>query len=280
MGIVDNIFGSGNGSDAADAVVDAANIEANYRKMALEYLKEREAIPQQYREEAIGQLGAFAGLGGADAQAQQEQAIELARSSPLYKAIMGTREQGEEAILRQASATGGLRSGSTSEALYDYNTQLGNQALLTAYNQQQQQLGRLAGLPSLAPSIAEQTVGIGETLGAGAVGAARTEQAGQQQTIDNLLGLGALGLKAYSAFSDIRLKEDIQLVGKRHGYNWYVWKWNKQAEKLGLFGYEAGYMAHEINEVLPDAISEKNGYAVIDIRKVERETKREVQWQL
>ena len=85
----------------------------------------------------------------------------------------------EEAIMRHASATGGLRSGNVQEAMYDYNTQLQNQALLQSYNQQLQGLQGLAGLPSYAPQIASGMAGVGQTLGQGVSGAGQTIAQGQ-----------------------------------------------------------------------------------------------------
>jgi hypothetical protein len=130
----------------------------------------------------------------------QQDLIQQARTSPLYGAMMGGREAGEEAIMRRAGATGGLRSGNVQEAMYDYNTQLQNQALLQSYNQQLQGLQGLAGLPSYAPQIASGMAGVGQTLGAGITGAGTSRAQGQVasgqawqqglQGISNIIGSG------------------------------------------------------------------------------------------
>ena len=100
--IVGGIFG---GDDAADAATDAANIQAQAQREALAYLKETEAIPQAFREEGLKRLGGLYGLEGG--VGSQQELIDQAQLSPLYQAIMGTQQAGEDAILRQASATGG-----------------------------------------------------------------------------------------------------------------------------------------------------------------------------
>ena len=63
----------------------------------------------------------------------QGQLIQDAQGSPLYAAIMGTQQAGEQAILRNQSATGGLRGGGTIGKLTDYGQQTANRALLDSF---------------------------------------------------------------------------------------------------------------------------------------------------
>jgi hypothetical protein len=65
----------------------------------------------------------------------QEELISEAENSALYRAIMGGRDAGEEAILRNASATGNLRSGGTITDLAEFNRDLENRALLSGYEE-------------------------------------------------------------------------------------------------------------------------------------------------
>lgn len=257
MGFVGDMFGGG-GGDAADAAIRGSEIEAQYMREALDYLKETEEVPQQFREGALSRLGGIYGLEGGEGS--QQELIDQAIASPLYGAIMGGREAGEESILRSAAATGGLRSGNVQEALYDYNTQLQNQALLESYNQQLQGLQGLAMLPSGAGQIAQYTGQIGTTLGQGQIAAAQAQQAGQQQGFGNIMGLGQLGLSAYSSgmFSDRRLKKSIKYVGTVRGWNWYTWTWNVVAEKMGLVGNCQGCMADEVYAEEPEAVVMKD----------------------
>jgi len=166
------------------------------QREALEYLKEREQLPQQFREGALGRIAGLYGLEGGEGS--QEELISQARLSPIYEAILSSRDAGEESILRNRSVTGGLRSGASIGDLTNYNQQLENQALLTAYNQQLQGLQGLAMLPSNAGAIAQQIGGIGQTLGQGTMAAGQTRAqgtmaAGQAQA--NMFG-GLAGLVA------------------------------------------------------------------------------------
>lgn len=256
-GIVKSIFG---GDDAADAAKDAAEIQAQAQQQALEYLKETERIPQQFREQALLGLGGLYGLEGGEGS--QQELIDRAKMSPLYRAILGTGEAGEEAILRRAAATGGLRSGDVQSALYDHTQQLQNRALLESYNQQVQGLSGLAGLPSRAGEIAQYTAGIGQTLGQGQIAAAQAEQAGLGLGINTLLGVGQI------AFSDRRLKEGVIKIGESGGLNIYAWQWNDEAADLGLTGDGFGVMADEVERILPNAVSEYQGYKVVDYGQI------------
>lgn len=254
--------------EAAEASLRGAGIQAAGQTEALEYLKEREEIPQQFREEALLGLGGLYGLEGGTGD--QQELIDRAISSPLYQSIMGGREAGEEAILRSASATGGLRSGNVQEALYDYNTQLSNKALLESYNQQLQGLVGLAGLPSGAPQIAQGMAGIGQTLGQGQIAAGQAQQAGMQQGAGNIMGMANLGIAAYGAgmFSDRRLKNNIEKIGEVNGHNWYTWDWNIVANKMGLEGSSQGVLADDIVKTDPDSIGFLYNFMFVDYIKL------------
>jgi len=256
--------GSKSAKSAANAAIQGSEIQADYQKDALEYLKEREALPQQYREGALNQLGGLYGLEGGTGN--QQEMIDRAIQSPLYQQIMGGLDAGENAILRNASATGGLRSGNTNYNLADYGTQLQNKALLESYNQQLMGLQGMAGLPSMAPAIASGMSDIGTTYGQGITAAAQAKQSGGQNIVNNMMGLGQLGISAYTAgmFSDRRLKKNIKIIGKVKGFNWYSFTWNTVAEKLGMTGNTYGIMADEVFAKIPQAVSLKDGFMFVN----------------
>lgn len=256
--------GSKSAKSAAKAAIQGSEIQADYQKDALEYLKEREALPQQYREGALNQLGGLYGLEGGTGN--QQEMIDRAIQSPLYQQIMGGLDAGENAILRNASATGGLRSGNTNYNLADYGTQLQNKALLESYNQQLMGLQGMAGLPSMAPAIASGMSDIGTTYGQGMIAAAQAKQSGGQNNVNNMMGLANLGILAYNAgmFSDRRLKKNIKIIGKVKGFNWYSFTWNTVAEKLGMTGNTYGIMADEVFAKIPQAVSLKDGFMFVN----------------
>jgi hypothetical protein len=90
---------------------------------------------------AIGQQGALIGLGGAQ---QQQAAIDQLRAGPQFQSML---KQGENSILSNASATGGLRGGNTQAALAQFSPQLLSGLI-------DQQYSRLGGLASLGQNSA------------------------------------------------------------------------------------------------------------------------------
>ncbi|WP_394648158.1 hypothetical protein [uncultured Sphingomonas sp.] len=85
---------------------------------------------------AIGDYGNLLGINGNAAQAT---GIEALRSGPLYSALYN---RGEEAILQNAAATGGLRGGNLQRGLADF----GADTLASVYGNQLSNLYNMAGL--------------------------------------------------------------------------------------------------------------------------------------
>lgn len=95
---------------------------------------------------AVGEKGLtgqqdLIGLNGNDAQ---QRAIDVIKNSPQYTTLLN---QGQEAILSNASATGGLRGGNVQGALGTFAPTLLNQLI-------EQQYGRLGGLTSIGQNAA------------------------------------------------------------------------------------------------------------------------------
>ena len=194
MGVMGTMFA---GSGLPPTGSPGADVTAQYQSEALRYLQDVEALPRELRESALKRLGGVYGLPGGEGV--QEEMIERARRSPLYEAIMEGREAGEEAILRGAAATGGLRSGGTQEALGRYASELERKALLDAYGQEMGGLEYMAGLGGYAPQIAQTMAGVGTTLGMGRTAAAQQEELEKQRMIENLMGAGKFGLGLYES---------------------------------------------------------------------------------
>jgi hypothetical protein len=102
----------------------------------------------------------LAGVGGG-----QQQAIDAIAGSPLFKSLAG---QGEEAILANASATGGLRGGNVQGALAQFRPQLLNQFV-------NDQFGRLSGIVQMGQNSAAG-VGSAGMNSASAIGSLLADQ--------------------------------------------------------------------------------------------------------
>jgi len=70
--------------------------------------------------------------------------------------------------------------------------------------------------------------------------------------------------------SDIRLKENIQPIGKSdNGINLYTWDWNEEGKRIAGNQPTIGVLAQELREVMPEAVTEgPDGYLRVNYLKV------------
>lgn len=142
-------------------------------------------------------LSPYAGQSGADAQ---QQAISALEQSPMFQ---GLARQGEQGILQNASATGGLRGGNVQGALAQFRPALLNQQI-------QQQMANFQGIASMGQNAAAgtgnqavqtgQQIGnlqqnTGQALGAGSI-ASGNAWGGALGSIGNIAG-GLFGSGAF-----------------------------------------------------------------------------------
>ena len=147
--------------------------------------------------QAIGQQGALIGLGG---QQAQQDAISQLEQSPMFTSLL---RQGENAMLQNASATGGLRGGNTQSALMQFRPDL----LAQVINDQYSKLGGLtqigqASAAGQASAGMQNASNIGALLadrGAALAGGQLAKGGVARQTFGDVLGLLNVGAKAASA---------------------------------------------------------------------------------
>ncbi len=259
MSILDVLTGR-SGRNAQTAIERASELTAQGQTEALDYMREVEALPLELRNQYLPQYADIISGG-----AGQQQAIETAQASPLYNAIMGGQAVGEDAIMRNAAMTGGMRSGNVQGDLTDYGSQLSNNALLESYRQQMQGIQNLAYPTLNTNSIANATAAPNATIGQGIIAGNQARQDSDQALLNNIMGLGGAAIEKYS---DIRLKTCIEKIGKNNGHNIYRWLWNNAAKKLGLTGQSVGVMAHEIAKSNPHCVGENSGYLTVNYQKL------------
>ena len=186
------------GSMQADAAGDAAAAQSESAQAGIAEQRRQfdalQALLRPYTEAgvgALGQQGALLGLGGAEAQ---QRAIAGLENSPAFRSML---QQGENAMLQNASATGGLRGGNLQGALAQFRPQLLAQQI-------QQQFQNLGGLTSIGQNAAAGVGNAGMNTGAniatlmGQQGAAQAGGAlGRAQGIGGALGGIGQGLGAY-----------------------------------------------------------------------------------
>ncbi len=146
--------------------------------------------------QAIGQQGALIGLGG---QQAQQDAISQLEQSPMFTSLL---RQGENAMLQNASATGGLRGGNTQSALMQFRPDL----LAQVINDQYSKLGGLtqigqASAAGQASAGMQNASNIGALLadrGAALAGGQLAKGSVVRQTFGDILALMSVGSKAMS----------------------------------------------------------------------------------
>jgi len=230
----------------------------------LDYLRGVDEPIRGYRDNAFSQWADLQGVGAGGAEAQQ-QAYSNLEEDPFYKMIMGTMDDRQETYARTQSATGDLRGGETIMGLGDVAADTREQAFGTAYQNKLSGLqGIVQGTPDYTGDIYGGITGIGNTKGKGMIAVGQAKQDADQAGMDNLLGIGKLGVKAYTAgmFSDRRLKTNIKQVNEVKGVNIYSWDWNEDAKKLGLEGSDFGVIAQEIKESHPEYVIDGDFYKI------------------
>ena len=185
---------------AADAQTAAAQVGVEEQRAAREEMRRLLEPYTQAGVPALGQMQDLLGLSGADAQRQAMSGIE---SSPAFMAAM---QQGENALLQNASATGGLRGGNVQAALAQFRPQLLAQEIENRY-------ARLGGLASLgqqsAAGVGTAGINVGSNIGN------LLAQQGAAQAGASLARGQALG----NAFGGI-----LQGAGMMAGMNKFPWQ--------------------------------------------------------
>lgn len=195
VGVGSQVIGSSIQADAAGDAADAqsASAQAGIDEQRRQFDALQELL-KPYTQAGVGALGqqqALLGLGGAHAQQGAYQGIE---NSPAFQALM---QQGENAMLQNASATGGLRGGNLQAAMAQFRPQLLAQQI-------QSQFQNLGGLTSIGQNAAAGVGNAGMNTGAniatllGQQGAAQAgSQLAQGRAMGSALGGVGQGIGAY-----------------------------------------------------------------------------------
>lgn len=206
----------------------------------------------------------------------QQPILDQAMSSPFMSQLIDT---GEQAIARNAQATGGFRSGSTQENLAG-NSQNVLMSLVDQVLQGKQGIANagMGATNSYSNAMQNMQAGVGATRGqiAGVDIGNAAQKANQAAGMTGMYGsLAGAGLVAGASLSkgptstmtresDIRLKKNVVKVDEKHDLPWYTWDWNSKAKELGLTGSDEGHIAQEVQAVRPELVVERNGYLAIN----------------
>lgn len=177
------------GEKAADAQSEAADAGIAEQQRQFNAIQD---LLSPYVDAGEDSLSAQMGLIGLNGRAEQQQAIDSLQQSAGFQSLL---QQGENSILQNASATGGLRGGNTQAAIAQFSPQLLNQQI-------QQQYSNLGGITSLGQNAASGVGNAGmstannisnllQQQGAAQAGAALSSAQATNQLVNT--GVGAIG---------------------------------------------------------------------------------------
>lgn len=160
LGSPTDLLGDLTGANAAaDAASQAAALQAGLSREAIAEQRRQfdslQALLAPFVKTGTSALGGQADLLGLNGSGSQQSAIAAIQGSPQFASLLAS---GENAILQNASATGGIRGGNTQRALMEFSPNLLSQLI-------EQQYSRLGGLTSIGQNSAAQTGNAGMQTG-------------------------------------------------------------------------------------------------------------------
>lgn len=196
---------AGGSSILASRSASKASSKANRRALAYEAQRYQDvrSLLMPFLQQGQAALGPQARLLGLRGRAAEEREISRLERSPIFSSLS---RQGEQAILQNAAATGGLRGGNTQEALAQFRPQLLN----TFLNERIMNLGNVVGQGQDA---------------AGAVGGTSDSSGGRMSALRSQIGQdqagGILGMAqgVSNAFGQYMQHQQLQSLLNNGGHD-------------------------------------------------------------
>lgn len=190
VGVAGSVYSASQGNKAADRAADAQTaaaqmgVEENRRQFDL-----IQELMKPYVDSGKTALNQQMGMLGLNGAGSQQQAINALQNSPFFQAQLN---QGTNALLQNASATGGLRGGNTQAALAQFAPQL----LQQTFQNQLANVGQLAtqgqnaaaGVGAQAANTGNQNAALFGDIGQARAGAALARGQNTQDLIGSLAG--------------------------------------------------------------------------------------------
>jgi hypothetical protein len=150
--VIGGVVASKSASKAAKAQKESAQAGITEEQRQLSAVQE---LLKPYVDAGTGAIGAQEALVGLGGDSAQQQAISALESSPQFESIVG---QGEEALLQNASATGGVRGGNIQGALAQFRPQVLSQLI-------ESQFGKLGQITQTGQASAAGQAQAGQITG-------------------------------------------------------------------------------------------------------------------
>jgi len=233
---------------AAEAArLEDATFESGQQRLQPVFDRQREQLEQRLADQGLPM--------GSDAYEEELNRLEESQNEQLSRLALDAVAQGRAEQDRLARLGSALRGQSLNE-------QLGLSQLDSSQRQQSfAELGALLGFNTPFSQQQVRPIDVAGITNAGYANQLAAQQANQQARAQQASNIGTIG--SILAFSDIRLKENIVMVKAKDGYCLYEFNYIGDDETR-----YRGVMAHEIEKVNPDAVTEIDGYKAVDYDKI------------
>jgi hypothetical protein len=231
-------------------------------------MRRLEPVQARERESLEAQLANQGIMPGSEAYSRAKEQLSQAQNDQRTSAVVGGFNTGlaaNQAGFNQQLAQyqlpigtlANLRTATNPNYVSPYMQQVtAGPDYLTSYNLgQQNEIARQAAAQSGQNAITGGLFDIGSTILSSKAGGSLIDK-----------GISAIG----SLFSDIRMKEKINLIGKTlSGINLYEFEYKPEFKEIAGEGKFVGVMAQEVEKVIPEAVIETSiGYKAVDYSKI------------
>lgn len=261
MGFFGSLFGGDQRKDLKRAKKKSdAELQSGYDE-AQPFYNEAFDLFKPYAESGQVANERYNQLLGLGTPEERDSAQQTYLNDPAFQGMLGLESN---RLLKQLNARGQTYGGTAALAgarvgLEGYNGYLNR--LQGQGSQGVQAAGAQSGIRA---GQGDLRFGLGATKAGSEINFGNAMAESRNSGINNLLGLGGTIAKGVAAFSDIRLKRDIERVGTTSSglptYNFrYLW-----SDDL-----HHGVMAHEAVERFPEAVSySDDGFAIVDYSRI------------
>lgn len=130
------------------------------------------------------------------------------------------------------------------------------------------------GLTQAAYYTGQGMMGAANATANGMVNGANAQYQTDQNNFNNTMAIGAT---IASFFSDPRLKENMQPIGKVGRLTWYEWDWKEFARGVSGTEMGTGYNAEEVKELYPQHVADINGILTVNYPALNNEIRQELE---
>lgn len=257
MGFFSNLTGGESRRDIRRSKARAEGLLTEGYEGATDRYDEAYDIFTPYAEQGADANRLYGAAIGLGTDEEREAAQSRFFSDPAMQSILSDKSN---ALLRQLNARGNTYGGKAALA----GARVGREnyeGWLNRLMGQGQQGGQYAGQQAgIRMGQGDMTYGFKSSLAGNEINAGNAIAGTRNTGINNLLSAGETAMKAAAAFSDIRLKRDINEIGALpSGLPVYSFRY------LWSDDLYQGVMAHEAAEIFPDSVSYTgDGFAMVD----------------